>query len=85
MTIHVTQDDIDNGVACNTGLCPIAHAIRRAVPGSYWYVGSVEVFHRDLNGCRCDEMDLPVPACEFISAFDEGRPVNPFSFELEID
>jgi hypothetical protein len=80
MRIRVTQECINDGVQCDCRACPVALAIRRKYP------------KRDVSVYR-DEMllrhpyrkiSLPQRACDFITAFDEGMPIKPFSFELKI-
>lgn len=76
MRIDVTQDDIDAGIRIDCTHCPIALAVRRLIP--YANVGCYTVY--------ADEMPdyvLPQPAIDFIRAFDNKRPVKPFSFDME--
>ncbi len=78
-TINVTSDDIAKGKRGSACSCPIALAIKRATNqachvGVRWYS-----FERDLT-----DMPLPRKAGEFVIAFDQKQPVEPFSFELDI-
>lgn len=78
MKIEVTQSDIDAGEAAHCVKCPIAIAASRAygkpvhVYWDFFYVDSTPTLR----------VRVPVEACEFIAAFDAGRPVEPFSFEV---
>lgn len=76
MTVTVTQQDINNGHKRNCGHCPIALAVRRVIPDVY--VGGYHVFIDEIATYK-----LPDVAIEFIKAFDNERPVKPFSFDIE--
>lgn len=69
--IEVTSEDIERGVPDNCHHCPIALAARRAG------LNTPEVDSAFLNG-----MVLPDAATEFILDYDNGEPVEPFSFEV---
>lgn len=82
LTVDVTQDDIDNGEPVNGNHCAVALALIRATGDPYvscgiatasWYVGGDVKY-----------VCLPTKATDFIDAFDEGEPVEPFSFEVEV-
>ena len=75
MRIEVTADDIAKGMKSNCYQCPIALAIRR-VTGDV-FVGRWIV----VNGKRFDKIKS---VSEFIANFDDGRPVEPFSFHLPL-
>ncbi len=77
MTIHVTQAHIDAGAREDCRECPVALAIHEA------------------TGCTCEvlpwtiytdrgKFKLPRAVFEFIEAFDNKQPVQPFSFEVDI-
>ncbi len=80
ITIRVTQEDIDKGVACRGESCAVANAVRRqlnrydvTVSASYvWMKGGAYRFRVS------DKMR------EFIKRFDEGKKVKPDTFELVI-
>lgn len=85
MRISVTKKDIAAGIKNRHDLCPIALAIKRKV--------KVEVSVTKDNVALKEGDDrwlvvlpaysLPLEASSFISAFDAGKPVSPFEFELE--
>lgn len=83
-TIAVTQDDIDRGAkAVNDGdSCPVALAVQRAPGLGCAHVTKAEVVP---NG-NYFEPGIPLPdvAVEFIRRFDEGEPVEPFTFTLPV-
>lgn len=78
MIIHVTDDHIKKGTPnCNTH-CPIALALKTALPTARITVG--------LRGATIDgESFRHSEIINFVRAFDKGQPVEPFSFELPIE
>lgn len=80
MTITVTQEDIDKGVISSCVACPIALAVGRFMPDSGFIVCANAI---DFTSPLGDLIHLPIEAVKFISDFDKGRPVQPFTFELE--
>ncbi len=84
MTIHVTQAHINAGVRQECRTCPIALALRGAIahaPEVQVMSGSFVAFGSH-GGAEIHR--LPEAAQDFITAFDAGQPVQPFSFELDI-
>ena len=84
MTVTVTQDHIDHGERQSGASCPIARAITRRMP--QWTqvdVGETMFTFFPASGER-DEAFLPEEACQFIARFDEGKPVEPFAFTLDL-
>jgi hypothetical protein len=77
MRIKVTQEDIDCGHRGDSQRCPIAQGIRRLRNPQH-----VEVC--DWIEIDNDNYEAPAEVIEFIVAFDEGKPVEPFEFELSI-
>lgn len=87
VTIDVTAEDIAEGKQIICTACPVARAInRRLAPGWEAAVGSGEyVLDPETWSDHCSvEGLLPPAASEFILAFDLGRPVAPFSFQLDL-
>jgi hypothetical protein len=75
--VSVTQKDIDSGCPIDKCGCPVALALKRALGnGQSIQVGNFAV---DIDGGRAH---LPLEAIAFVKAFDMGKPVKPFSFEL---
>jgi len=71
--IDVTQRDIERAHA---GLCPIERGAKRVLPDPW--VGTNSLF---LPGM---EVSLPARAVKFVSNFDGGYPVKPFSFTVRV-
>jgi hypothetical protein len=80
MRIEVTQEDIDNGLKGKCDSCAVALAAKRAFGNRIILVDGEQMDVID-NG-KWDVLDLPDSAVAFIEAFDTGKPVKPFSFEL---
>lgn len=90
-TIHVTQSDIDAGGAnhCN---CPVARATERVLAD--WLVPEVGYTHISLldntKSGALAECFMPVVAQSFVANVsrhpdaDEGKLLEPFSFELDL-
>lgn len=84
-TITVTQADIKaaNTISTNNPpciACPIAQAVRRLHPD--WKVRRKQIDNGLDSGAVV--VDLPSVATAFIDAFDEAKPVKPFSFTIEV-
>ena len=78
MQVDVTVQDIAAGVAGSVDSCPVALAAGRCG------LGPVRVGSFGLRVGRGTWFRLPRTVTEFIYAFDDGRPVVPFSFEAEL-
>lgn len=78
MTITVTQSHIDRGVRKSSCQCPIAQALMSAGFRSPT-VHRFGIYH---VGPRV--IEPPQEARNFMSAFDAGTPVQPFSFEVSL-
>lgn len=78
LKVEVTADDIASAKPRDLCWCPIAIAIRRAI-GDPSEVVSVANFGVAIGDGRAG---LPLEAVDFIKAFDSGKPVKPFAFEL---
>jgi hypothetical protein len=79
MKVEVKQEHIDKGVPSNGCECPIALALGEMFPDAQVLVcdGRIEV--------GFEVAAPPQEAKEFINDFDDGEPVAPFSFDLDID
>ena len=75
--IRVTQKDIDEGADCSPDFCPIALSLKRRG------FGRVQVGTTGWFPTARVEYPLPSDAAYFITAFDEGHPVEPCWFTLE--
>jgi len=89
MIIRVTQKMIDDGRKCDTRSCALAIAIQAVVKPEYTVEVGILLAWIAPFGKRCcsDSIEnflLPQVARNFRFAFDNGRAVFPFSFELPI-
>jgi nitrate/TMAO reductase-like tetraheme cytochrome c subunit len=86
MKITVTQKDIDKGLKSSCYECPIAHALKRKVKNKIRYGFAVNADFIDLTkDNKWWIYALPKKAQTFIKRFDDGKPVKPFTFEIEKD
>jgi hypothetical protein len=86
MKIKVTLKDIEEGYRGSCYDCPIAHAFKREVKTTSHTgltVGAARILHREA--CTWNAYTLPKKAQTFIKRFDNGKPVEPFTFEIEKD
>ena len=81
--ISVTADHIDRGTQCCTTRCPVALAIRDTL-----HPLSVDVqddlIHFGVSGGKYVFVHTPEEAGYFVDEFDDGLPVQPFTFILEV-
>jgi hypothetical protein len=85
--IDVTQEDIEKGVRNDCANCPIAKAFSRRLEAHNLNLTLMEVCHEHVviaNKEAAAEFDLPQEASNFISAFDNKRPVAPFKFKAKL-
>lgn len=78
--VNVTQRDIERGVQNSGGRCPVARAMRRHRPFRFASVNGLEAYV-PWGG----KYTLPLEVQEFVGAFDDGDPVEPFTFDLEVE
>lgn len=78
-TIHVTQEDIDEGQIGDCKFCPVALAMGRETE-SLWEVGHL----RMLRASDQKVLSCPFSVITFIIAFDNKINVTPFSFRVDI-
>jgi hypothetical protein len=86
MKIKVTLKDIEEGYRGSCYDCPIALAFKREVKPTSPIgldVGAERILHREA--CTWNAYTLPKKAQTFIKRFDGGKPVKPFTFEIEKD
>jgi hypothetical protein len=80
--INITQNDIDRGVKLEAAACPVARAVARAFrkrTGTYCVFGGFV----PRGPKRNNNWPLPPEVWRFMWAFDNDKPVKPFSFVLE--
>ena len=80
MTVKVSQADINaaRSEPCNGSSCPIARAFWRLGFQGVWVCPSC------IRMSGGPGPELPKIASCFVRDFDDGRPVAPFSFEVEL-
>lgn len=81
MNITIAAFHINHGHRHNSNICPVALAVCGQVPGAYLVSASHENIHFTVDGIR---KDVPTPrnVKQFMEAYDNNEPVQPFSFEL---
>lgn len=87
MKIHVTEEDIRAGKAGACEECPIALAMGRAGFRNVQVAGFEEtdtVFWILPDGTEV-QADAPLSVRQFVSEFDRGLEVSPFSFNLDVE
>ena len=77
--IEVTQEDIDNGEPGGIYSCPIAESLKREFGSSICVVGQKTCTVGSATIWLSDNVT------RFINDFDNGEPVQPFSFLLEVE
>jgi hypothetical protein len=101
MKIKVTQKDIEEGYRGSCHDCPVALAFKREVKTAFEIghafdrsgrsvsvqiglsVGAERILHREVH--EWDTYTLPKRAQTFIKRFDNGKSVEPFTFEIKKD
>jgi len=79
MKVRVTKKDIDHG-KCDLTCCPVALALNRVTQKKWTVLPLVA----SCYGYKQKVVRLPRDVITFISNFDAGNKVSPFTFELEI-
>lgn len=97
MRIRVTQDHIDRGVKCDCIACPVALAVRDAMPGFNVEVSLDEIIvHKIIQVVDTSDFSViydsienrfsvPHEVADFIRKFDEPIEqvgIHPFEFDL---
>lgn len=85
MKIKVTEKHIGEGLAGNAKHCPIALAGLEAIEGATRVRVGFSTMNVQIKGSdRQKFLDLPYEAKTFVRRFDNGDPVKPFEFEIEV-
>lgn len=87
MKVRITQGMIDDGVPIDPQKCPLSIGIRDAAAeeladGHPVLVAAFVSFAWIWIGDRRMQVSMPREAAAFVCAFDNGRPVQPFEFDL---
>lgn len=80
--VSVTAEDIAAGVKADCTLCPIAIAATRALGEKAITYGRLGVLVGMPPEHRIYDTVPPLAMHEFMSAFDNGMPVAPFTFGI---
>jgi hypothetical protein len=80
LVIEVTAGDIARGIAEDCEKCPIALAARRLHPTARVHVGGELAREIVTYWPGMSRYDMPDEAVDFVTAFDKGAPVAPFTF-----
>ena len=84
MKINVTAEHIAHGVRKVCDKCPVALAIKEAIPAATYVMAGTGVIDITLNKVF-KSYEAPESVREFIVNFDRGiKPHLPFSFELPL-
>lgn len=78
--VYVKQSDISRGKRGHAKTCAIARAMRRAEV----FGRDVHVYGPEAQTARFGRIPLPWKCEDFVSGFDRGEPVKPFSFSVRI-
>jgi hypothetical protein len=87
--VEVTAEDIAKGERAECGRCPVALACKRVLPGARVMVDgcSIDFTLKPAGEGEWDDwtsIEAPAEVDAFIQAFDDGHPVAPFAFDLDI-
>lgn len=92
LTVNVTQSMIENGETADCEECPVAIGVYRVLADTYPehaelipFVTGIGTMLRTADGLCAYAAKTPKRVQDFIRAFDSGKRVEPFSFELEFE
>ena len=85
MLVKVTQADIDAGYQADCDNCPVALALQRATALPLVVSQTVINLPDGKSGGVPRWWDTPPDVAAKITDFDEGRGMEPFSFEIDLD
>lgn len=92
MQVEVTQDDIDQGCVAQAYNCPVARALNRATGETDWsvcqeyaarYADLEDGADDDTQQVRLAHAYMPEAVGKFVTDFDNGCPVEPFTFDFD--
>jgi len=86
MTIRITNKDIQNGKRRDVNQCPIALAVNRHMKQRGYKPFIVTFIHMfDNVEDQGTWARLPEKAQCFVSRFDNGRPIGPFTLKVTFE
>lgn len=77
--VEVTKQDIARGIKRDGYSCPVARAMKRTLHRRKIWVG----WHYYQIGEDGAFITLPPTVTQFVKAFDSGKKVEPFTFEVD--
>lgn len=81
LTITVTQEDIDNALACHPRRCAVADAITRQVKNVRYAMVDAQ-WIRMTRGEERYMYEIPQEVYAYVAHYDGGDEIQPFSFRL---
>ncbi len=86
LKVNVTQEHIDKGVPEMACSCPVAKAVAELLNDGFASTDGVSLTVEDSQRhTQAFANTLPDEVLCFVSDFDHGKPVKPFSFDIQID
>jgi hypothetical protein len=81
VAVKITQDDIDKGIPKQCCECPVAIALKRMYPHTFFV--NVNFFHVNLyNRASVQEFTMCEDMFKFTVEFDNGQPVVPMTVHM---
>lgn len=84
MKVFVTQKHIGNGLKRDCIRCPAALAILEQCQVDKVEVGGIFIKYWKEGGPLSNSLEIPSHLSQFIQNFDEGEPVAPIDFEIDL-
>ena len=90
MKVEVTAEDIAKGKPLDPYICPVGLAVARALgvdlaahfASGLWNNVGYAVFRRTITLGHCSDWPAPSKVGVFISAYENGEAVEPFTFDI---
>lgn len=82
MRIAVTAQDIRRGKRAEPCRCPVALALKRTFKRKVRVTFTSFEFESYRKGTKFVVRDTPTSVAKFVEAFDDRKPVKPFSFSF---
>lgn len=83
--VKVTQEMINTGVQSNSSMCPVALAASSAL-GKYvsWGLRTGTALSSSISNNKLVLLSGSDAVEDFVRAFDSGKEVKPFEFDMEV-
>ena len=82
--IPVTEEHIKNGKAKDPSCCPVALAVKERMAVKDVFANCYTI-RGDIDYSHGFCVRAPDSVYDFITKYDRGEPVEPFSFDLDTD